>query len=111
MVLLFETALRHMRNAAPLLEEQANAQKLTEALKLLTKANDIVTELAGTLDAQRAPELAASLGELYRYVSERLAHAGVFRDAKAAQDAATAFAPIVEGFQAAVAAMTTQAGK
>ncbi len=108
MVLLFETALRHMRTAATMLEHPAPAQ-LPEALKLLTKANDIVTELASTLDARQAPELAQSLGELYRFVSERLAHAGVFRDAKAANDAATAFAPIVEGFQAAVAAMTSQA--
>ncbi len=101
MVLLFETALRHMRNGATLLDQQ----QPTDALKLLTKAADIVTELAATLDAKRAPELAETLGELYRYVAERLAHAGVFRDANAARDAARAFAPVVEGFQQAVASL------
>jgi flagellar secretion chaperone FliS len=101
MVLLFETALRHMRNGAALLEQQ----QPTEALKLLTKAADIVTELSATLDAKRAPELADTLGELYRFVAERLAHAGVFREAKAAHEAARAFAPVVEGFQQAVASL------
>lgn len=101
MVLLFETALRHMRQSARLLDENGAG----DALPLLTKASDIVTELAATLDARQAPELARSLGELYAFVSQRLAHAAVFRDATAAHEAERAFAPIVEGFQQAVASM------
>jgi flagellar biosynthetic protein FliS len=100
MVLLFEAALRHMRQSAQLLDENL----VGEALPLLTKASDIVLELAATLDARKAPELAQTLGELYAFVAQRLAHASVFRDAKAAHEAARAFAPIVEGFQQAVVA-------
>ncbi len=101
MVLLFEAALKHMRQAARLLEENV----VGDALPLLTKASDIVTELTVTLDTRRAPELTKTLGDLYAFVGERLAHAAVFRDAKAARDAERAFAPIVDGFQQAVAAM------
>jgi flagellar protein FliS len=103
MILLFEAALRHMRHAAALLDEGK-----PDALGLLTKASDIVAELAATLDAQRAPQLAAALGELYTFVAERLAHAAVHRKASAAREAERAFAPIVEGFQQAVASLQAQ---
>jgi flagellar protein FliS len=101
MVLLFEAALKHMRQAGVLLE----ARKSTDALPLLLKASDIVTELAATLDARRAPELANTLGELYAFVCRRLAHAAAFQDAVAAREAERAFAPIVDGFQQAVASL------
>jgi flagellar protein FliS len=58
MVLLFEAALRHMRVAAGHLD----AKNVIEALPLLTKASDIVTELAATLNPQAAPELSQTLG-------------------------------------------------
>jgi flagellar protein FliS len=101
MVLLFEAALRHMRNAAALLE----AGKHVESLPLLTKASDIVTELARTLDATAAPELASNLGALYLFTAERLAIAATTRSAQAAREAERVFAPIVDGFQQAVAAL------
>ena len=46
MVMLFEAALRHMRHAATLLEQQ----KVVDALPLMTKASDIVCELSDTLN-------------------------------------------------------------
>jgi flagellar secretion chaperone FliS len=104
MVLLFEAALKHMRQGARLLEEHA----VPDALVLLTKASDIVAELAATLDPRHAPELADTLGEIYTFVSQRLSHAAVFRDAKAAREAERAFAPLVEGFQQAVASLQVQ---
>jgi flagellar protein FliS len=103
MILLFEAALRHMRHAAALLDEG----KL-EALPLLTKASDIVAELAATLDSRRAPDLAATLGEVYTFVAERLAHGAVHRKAAPVREAERAFAPIVEGFQHAVASLQAQ---
>lgn len=101
MVLLFEAALRHMRHAAAHLE----AQRGGEALPLLTKASDIVCELAGTLDPSKAPELAQTLGEIYLFVAERLAVGASARAAGPVREAERAFAPVVEGFQAAVASM------
>lgn len=101
MVLLFEAALRHMRVAAGHLE----ANNAKDALPLLTKASDIVTELAATLNPQAAPELAQTLGELYLFVAERLAQGSVSKDARAVREAERAFAPIVEGFQQAVASL------
>ncbi|MDP1830377.1 MAG: flagellar export chaperone FliS [Archangium sp.] len=101
MVMLFEAALRHMRHAATLLEQQ----KVIDALPLMTKASDIVVELADTLDPQAAPELTRTLGEIYVFVSQRLARAASFRDVTALREAERAFAPIVEAFQQAVASL------
>lgn len=98
MVMLFEAALRHMRHAATLLEQQ----KVVDALPLMTKASDIVCELADTLDPQAAPELAQTLGDIYVFVAHRLARAASFRDVTALREAERAFAPIVEAFQQAV---------
>lgn len=102
MVMLFEAALRHMRHASSLFEQE----KTAEALPLLTKASDIVSELADTIDPRPAPELAKTLGELYLFVSQRLSRAAAFRDLQALRDAERAFAPIVDGFQQAVASLT-----
>lgn len=101
MVMLFEAALRHMRHAAALFDEK----KPREALPLLTKASDIVAELAATLNPEHAPELAQQLGELYLFVAERLAVGAVSLDVNAVRQAERVFGPIVEGFQNAVASL------
>jgi len=77
----------------------------TEALPLLTKASDIVTELAGTLDTAAAPDLADALAQVYLFVAQRLAIAAFSKDAAPVREAERAFAPIVEGFQQAVASV------
>jgi len=101
MVLLFEAALRHMRVAASHLESTQPAA----ALPLLTKASDIVTELAATLDTAASPGLADTLGQVYLFVAQRLAIAAFSKDAALVREAERAFAPIVEGFQQAVASL------
>ena len=101
MVLLFEAGLRHMRHAATLFEQG----KPLEALPLLTKASDIVTELSNTFDAQRAPELAKTLGAVYLFVSQKLAEAAWSKDPALVRQAERAFAPVVEGFAEAVASL------
>lgn len=105
MVLLFETALRHIRHAATLLEEG----KPTDALPLLAKAGDIVAELASTFDAKRAPELAESLGKVYLFVAQRLTEGARTKDAKLVHEAERVFEPVVDGFTQAVAALQTPA--
>jgi flagellar protein FliS len=101
MVLLFEAALKHMRAGATALE----AGDVKGALPRLTKASDIVTELAGTLNASMAPELSELLGDIYLFVTQRLAVASLSKAAGPVREAERAFAPVVEGFQGAVAQM------
>lgn len=105
MVLLFEAALRQMRHAATLID----AKKDAEGLALITKASDIVTELGASLNAEVAPELTNTLGELYVFVAERLAMASITRTSAPIREAERAFAPIVDGFQQAVAQVSQAA--
>jgi flagellar protein FliS len=99
MVMLFQAALRHMRNGAAALEQSRKA----EATVVLNKANDIVLELHATLDARVAPQLAAQLGEIYRFVASRLLSAMMRGDARLVREAERAFAPLVDAFEQAEA--------
>ena len=97
MVLLFQAALRHMRNGAVALEQSRKA----EAIVVLNKANDIVLELHATLDARAAPQLAEQLGEIYRFVASRLLSGIMRADARLVREAERAFAPLVDAFEQA----------
>jgi len=98
MALLFEAALRHIREGAQDLEARRTAFRTHFA-----KASAIVAELARTLDSKQAPELAEQLGPLYLFVSRRLFVANLKSDVKAAREAERVFAPIAEAFTQAVA--------
>jgi len=99
MVLLFQAALRHMRNGAAALEQSRRA----DATLVLNKANDIVLELHATLDARVAPQLAEQLGEIYRFVASRLLSGMMRGDARMVREAERAFAPLVDAFEQAEA--------
>ncbi|MBC8133373.1 MAG: flagellar export chaperone FliS [Deltaproteobacteria bacterium] len=101
MVMLFEAALRHMRTAARHLE---NKDRRTAA-PLIEKACQIVLELQSTLKPDVAPKLTENLIEIYTFTAARLCRANITGDAKDVRHAERAFAPIVDGFAQAVAAM------
>jgi flagellar protein FliS len=100
MVLLFETALRHMRAAATALDEGRRA----DGAKAAIKASDIVIELHATLDRSRAPEMCDQLASLYRFVCGRLLTASTRGDSKAAREAERVFAPLADAFSRVVEA-------
>ncbi len=104
MVLLFQAAVRNIRNGAAALE----AGQPAEAGRLFGKASDIVVELHATLDRPRAPELCDQLADVYRFVSQRLGIAALSRDLRAAQEAERVFTPIAEAFETAVASLGGQ---
>ena len=98
MVLLFETALKHMRQGAAALE----GGRPLEANEPLAKAGDIIAELTSTLDHSRAPQLCAQLTDLYLFVADRLVVAAGTRSAKSVREAERVFAPIADAFATAV---------
>jgi len=101
MVLLFQAALRNMRNGAAALE----AGQPAEAGRALTRASDIVLELHATLDRSKAPELCDQLAEIYRFVTRQLGAAVLSRDPRTAREAERVFRPVAEAFDAAVASL------
>ena len=102
MVNLFETALRHMRVAMQHLEKKDRRA----ANVLLDKSSQIVAYLHGTLKRDAAPAMVDTLAELYTFTLARLLRAIVTGKVADVREAERAFAPIVEGFQKAVAAIS-----
>jgi flagellar protein FliS len=100
MVLLFETALKHIRNARACFADG----RRREAVLLCTKASDIVIGLESTLDKRHAPELCEELAAIYQFTCSRLLLAATAADGSAAlvHEAERAFAPLVDGFSGAV---------
>ncbi|MBL8956975.1 MAG: flagellar protein FliS [Myxococcaceae bacterium] len=99
LVLLFEAAQRFIQGGATSLEQNAQPQ----ASQQLGKASDIVIELMNTLDKSKAPELCATLEQVYEFVAIELTRAMATRKPEHARNAERAFAPLVEAFQQAVA--------
>jgi flagellar protein FliS len=98
MVLLFETALRHMRVAAAALDK--NDHKAAD--HSLGKASSIVAELLSTLDRSRAPELFDNLSSVYVFVGDRLLRGRLSRSSALVREAERVFAPVAEAFGDAV---------
>lgn len=98
MVLLFETALRHIRAAAAALE----AGRPAEATVPLAQATEIVVALDSTFDRARFPALAENLGAVYRFTCQRLVAATARREAAPVREAERVFAPVADAFATAV---------
>lgn len=107
MVNLFETALRHMRVAMQHLEKKDRRA----ANVLLDKSSQIIAYLHGTLKRDAAPAMVDTLAELYTFTLARLLRAIVTGKTADVREAERAFAPIVEGFQKAVATMSGPAAQ
>ena len=105
MVLLLQTALRHMHTSARHFQNKRSA----EGIATCAKAQDIVGELLATLDTRRAPDLCEKLTAVYTFVLERLVKGMMAREPKLVLEAARAFEPIVTGFAEAVQSLEIKA--
>ena len=98
MVLLLQAAHRHMNAGARHFQDKRHA----EGIKSTAKAQDIVSELLGTLDPRRAPDLCNQLTAIYTFVLDRLVKGMTTREPKPLQEASRAFEPIAQAFAEAV---------
>jgi flagellar biosynthetic protein FliS len=98
-VMLFETAVRHMRVAIGHLEKK----RRSAAMPLLAKSSTIVGHLHATLKRDVAPRMVDELTELYTFTVARLTRAMATGNPADVREAERAFAPIADGFAQAVA--------
>ncbi len=101
MVLLFQTAFKHMKNA----ERSLEANDYKSAAPLLEKASAIVVELLCALNHEVAPELTGRLSDIYLFVTARITQCLATKDVAKIREAQRAFAPLVEAFTAAVGSL------
>jgi flagellar protein FliS len=104
MALLFEAALRHMRQGRAALEKKDMGGFFTA----LEKASAIVIDLQCTLKAEVAPQLCEQLKDIYGFVVGRLVQAALTRDGRLLQEAERAFAPVASAFVEAAAKVQAQ---
>jgi flagellar secretion chaperone FliS len=104
MALLFEAALRHMRQSRAALERKDLGAFFTG----LEKASAIVIELKCTLKPEVNQKLCDELKDLYGFVIGRLVKAGFERKAQPVGEAERAFAPVAEAFVQAAAQVQSQ---
>jgi flagellar protein FliS len=104
MALLFEAALRHIRQGRVALERKDSAAFFAA----MDKASAIVIELKCTLKPDHAPKLCEDLQDIYGFVIGRLVEAAVSRDPKYLTEAERAFAPVADGFIQAAAQVQAQ---
>jgi flagellar protein FliS len=94
MALLFEAALRHMRQGRAALERNDRPAFFTA----MEKGSAIVIELSSTLKPEVAPQLCEQLKDLYAFVVGRLTQAAVQLDPALVTEAERAFTPVAEAF-------------
>lgn len=81
LIMLYDGAIRFVRQATFAIEDGDRAQKI----KSINKAVAIVTEFRNTLDHQIGGEIAANLDALYDYMLRELIKANVKNDVKPLQ--------------------------
>lgn len=81
-VMLYDEALRRIRQAVGLMEKAA-ARDIEAIGGHLTKAQDIVTELMVSLDFERGGEIARSLFSIYMFANRELMQANMKKDPSA----------------------------
>jgi len=106
MSLLFEAALRHMRQGRAAIERKDRKSFYTS----MEKASAIVIELQTSLKPEHAPELCAQLKDIYGFVVGRLVQAAVNADGRFVHEAERAFSPVAEAFIQAAAQVSAQGG-
>lgn len=93
-LMLYDGAIRFARNGRRALES-GDRQK---AHHNLTRAQDVMSELIGSLDMEAGGELAANLYQLYRYIYQRLVQANVRKSVEPIDEAIRLVSELREGW-------------
>lgn len=104
LIMLFDAALKFLRQAKEKIAEKNYAQKGI----LISKALDILSELQGTLNAQKGGELADRLQKLYFFCSTRLLAANLKMDATKIDEVMHILEGLRDAFHEANSQVTTK---
>lgn len=88
--MLFDRAISSLKEAVRAIE----AGEIEARWRANTRATDIVSHLALTLDMERGGEIAANLDRLYRFILERLPEIDIHNDPQTARDMIALLEPL-----------------
>ena len=104
-VMLFDGALRFTREA----RDAAERRDVPARAAAVSRALAIIAELQGSLDFDRGGPIAASLEELYAFVSRRLIDGSVGQKTEAFDDVLRVLTPLRDGWTTLASHPTTLA--
>lgn len=106
-LMLYDGAIRFARNGRRALEAGDRQKAHSE----LTRAQDVISELIGSLDMEAGGELAANLYQLYRYIYQRLVQANIQKNAEPIDEVIQLVGELREGWYEGVIQGKAQAAQ
>jgi flagellar protein FliS len=94
-VLLYEGAIKFLRQALAELDQQDYAAKG----QFINRALDVINELDCSLDAEGGGEIAKSLRSLYGFMRRHLSEANIHKDPARIQDVIRLLEDLLEGWR------------
>lgn len=107
LLMLYEAAIKHMKQAVVALENK----KLADKGLSIGKAYDIVMELMNTLDHKVGGEIAKNLENLYIFVTDELTKANMNNSIENLQSAIKVMETLYTGWQQAIEKLKTEQKK
>ncbi len=101
LILLYEGAIRFLKQAIDAVEKKNQADKI----KYIIKTNEIVAELRAGLNFKMGGEIAGNLERLYDYVADRLIQGNMNNSAQSLQEALTVLTSLHEAWELAIASL------
>ena len=106
LIMTYEAVLRWLGRA----DEAIDAGKVPEAHDALVAAQELVRNLAGSLDLERGGDIARNLNALYDYIHIQLVQANVQKSKEAIAAVRDLVAPLLDAWRGAVHTARKQGG-
>lgn len=107
LIMLYEAAVRHCRNATAAIEKKDLAAKGTS----IGKVHDIVNELMNTLDHNVGGQISKDLERLYAFMIEQLMQANIENSKEKVLSVQKNLETLLEGWRGAIAEFNKNAAK
>ena len=107
LIMLYEAAVRHCKNAAAAIEKKDTAQKGVS----IGKVHDIINELLNSLDHSIGGEITKNLESLYNFMITELLQANIHSSVEKVQKVQKNLETLLEGWRVAVAEVNKGSSK
>ena len=98
LIMLYESAIKHVKKASDSIERKDLAGKG----QAIVKAHDIINELNNTLDFEVGGQIAKDLERLYHFMTDRLIKANIENVKEPLQEVQKLLETLLEGWRGAV---------
>jgi flagellar secretion chaperone FliS len=101
LLLLYEGAIRFLKQAIAAIEKK----QVSEKVKYILKTHEIVSELRAGLNFKIGGDVATNLERLYDYIADRLVQGNMSNDTKPLNEALSVLTTLHEAWEIAIASL------